>query len=294
MEVRHLRSFAALVEHRHFGRAAESLRVAQPALSQQIKQLERELGVTLFTRTTRRVEVTEAGRRLAGHARTVLGDVDRAVEDLRQLAQGRAGRVSVGFVGTATYDVLPRLARQVRDELPDVDLDLRGEVLSPDLVTGLRERTYDLALLRPGSGPLTGIAVRAVRRDRLVVALPPGHRLARRRRIDVAELAGEPFVTHPSDDRSAMYAAVLEACRTAGFVPQVVGEAAETATLMVLVAAGQGVALVPEPVRSLGVEKVSYVSLTAAPSLELALAHRDGDLSPAAERVAGIAADCLR
>ena len=167
-------------------------------------------------------------------------------------------------------------------------------MLSPDLATGLRERTYDLALLRPGSGPLAGLAVRAVRRDRLVVALPPGHRLARRRRIDVAELADEPFVTHPSDNRSAMYAAVLEACRAAGFVPHVVGEAAETATLMVLVAAGQGVALVPEPVRSLGVEKVSYVSLTAAPTLELALAHRDGDLSPAAERVAAIAADCLR
>src|SRR6478609_4979779 len=119
MELRHLRSFAVLAEERHFGRAAAQLHIAQPALSQQIKQLERELGVELFTRTTRRVEPTEAGLRFAEHARTVLGDVDRARDDMALLATGRAGHVSVGFVGTATYDVLPRVAQEVRRELPD-------------------------------------------------------------------------------------------------------------------------------------------------------------------------------
>src|SRR3954451_16350479 len=99
MELRHLRSFEVLAEERHFGRAAARLHLAQPALSQQIKQLERELGVTLFTRTTRRVDLTEAGTRLAEHARAVLGGVDRARDDMARLADGRAGRVSVGFVG---------------------------------------------------------------------------------------------------------------------------------------------------------------------------------------------------
>src|SRR4051794_26908875 len=137
MELRHLRSFAALAEEPHFGRTAERLHLAQPALSQQIKQLERELGVELFTRTTRRVELTAAGARFAGHARAVLADVDRARDDMALLAAGRAGRVSVGFIGTATYDVLPRVARQVRRELPDVELEVRGELLSPRLVAGL-------------------------------------------------------------------------------------------------------------------------------------------------------------
>src|SRR6478752_845473 len=158
MELRHLRAFAVLAEERHFGRAAERLHIAQPALSQQVKQLERELGTPLFTRTTRRVELTEAGARFAEHARTVLADVARAEDDMALLASGRAGRVSVGFIGTATYDVLPRAAREVRRELPDVELELRGELLSPQLVTGLADRTYDVALLRPdplNSGNLT-------------------------------------------------------------------------------------------------------------------------------------------
>src|SRR5918994_7996649 len=104
MELRHLRSIAVLADERHFGRAATRLHIAQPALSQQVKQLERELGVSLFTRSTRRVEPTEAGLRLAEHARTVLGDVAHAEADMAQLASGHAGRVSVGFIGTATYD----------------------------------------------------------------------------------------------------------------------------------------------------------------------------------------------
>lgn len=293
MKLRHLRSFAAVVEHQHFGRAAESLHLAQPALSQQVKQLERELGVTLFERTTRRVTVTEAGQRLAAHARAVLAGVDEAYADMALLAAGRAGRVSVGFVGTSTYDVLPRVAQEVRAQLPDLDLELRGELLSPALVAGLLDHTFDLALLRPGPAAPDGIALHTVRRERLLVALPRDHRLAGRRRIDLADLADDPFVTHPSGGRSAFQATVVAACAAAGFAPRVVLEAAETATLMVFVAAGSGVALVPAPVRSLGLEGVSYVALTDPPTVELALAHRDGDLSVAASRVVDIVGQCL-
>jgi DNA-binding transcriptional LysR family regulator len=288
MELRHLRSFEALVGHRHFGRAAASLHLAQPALSQQIKQLERELGVELFTRTTRRVEVTEAGERLRSHARTVLAGADEAVADLRRLASGTTGRVAVGFVGTATYDVLPGLARRAREELPDVELELRGEVLSPDLARGLLERTHDLAVLRPGVDDR--LAWRPLRTERLVAALPRDHRLARRRRLDLAELAGEAFVTHPSGHRSSFQRTVLDACAAAGFVPDPVLEVAETATLMVFVAAGMGVALVPEPVRSLGLAGVVHVPLRRAPTAELALAHRAEDVSPAARAVADLLA----
>jgi len=293
MELRHLRSFAVLAEERHFGRAAGLLHLAQPALSQQVKQLERELGVELFTRTTRRVELTEAGTRLVDHARSVLADVDRARDDMALLATGRAGRVSVGFIGTATYDVLPRVAREVRRELPDVELQLRGELLSPQLVSGLAGRTYDLALLRPDPLDDAGLDVRRLRSERLVAVLPAQHPLAGRRRIALSLLAGDPFVMHPSGHRSSIHARVLEACADAGFEPSPVLEVAETATLVVFVAAGLGVALVPEPVRSLGLEGVAYVSITGAPTVELALATRP-DASPAAQRVAAIVERCVR
>jgi DNA-binding transcriptional LysR family regulator len=293
MELRHLRSFAVLAQERHFGRAAARLHIAQPALSQQVKQLERELGVDLFTRTTRRVELTEAGARFAEHARTVLGDVDRAAEDMALLATGRAGRVSVGFIGTATYDVLPRVAREVRAALPDVDLDLRGELLSPQLATGLLDHTYDVALLRPDPLNQGDLSVSRLRTERLVAVLPSAHPLAGRRRIALSALADEAFVVHPSGHRSSVHARVLAACEAAGFTPSPVLEVGETATLVVFVAAGMGVALVPEPVRSLGLDGVAYVPLTDAPTIDLALATRsDGD-SPAVRRVAEIIATCL-
>ncbi|HEU5037991.1 MAG TPA: LysR substrate-binding domain-containing protein [Nocardioides sp.] len=288
MDLRHLRSFAVLAEERHFGRAAARLHLAQPALSQQVKQLERELGVELFTRTTRRVEPTEAGLRFAQHARTVLADVDRARDDMTALATGHAGRVSVGFIGTATYDVLPRVAQEVRRELPGVELELRGELLSPQLVAGLADRSFDLALLRP----VDGVEAQVLRSERLVAVLPAAHPLAGRRRIGLARLKDEPFVLHPSGDRSSMHGRVLAACAAAGFEPSPVVEVSETATLVVFVAAGLGVALVPEPVRSLGLEGVSYVALTDAPTVDLALAARP-DASPAARQVAAIVARCV-
>src|SRR3954471_5025469 len=290
MELRHLRSFQVLAEERHFGRAAARLHIAQPALSQQVKQLERELGVALFTRTTRRVELTEAGTLFSERARAVLGDVARAEDDMALLASGAAGRVSVGFIGTATYDVLPRVAREVRATLPDVELELRGELLSPQLVAGLADRSFDVALLRPD--PLSGgdLSITPLRTERLVAVLPAAHPLAGRRRIPLSALAGSPFVMHPSGHRSSMHARVLAACEAAGFTPPSGGEVGEGATLVVFVAAGLGVALVPEPVRSLGLDGVSYVALTDAPTIDLALATRAGDGSPAVRRGAEIVA----
>ncbi|MDF1605329.1 LysR substrate-binding domain-containing protein [Nocardioides sp. YIM 152315] len=293
MELRHLRAFEVLAEERHFGRAAARLHLAQPALSQQVRQLERELGVALFARTTRRVDLTEAGRRFAAHARTVLGDVDRASSEMALLASGAAGRAAIGFIGTATYDVLPRVAREVRASLPDLELDLRGELLSPQLLTGLRDRAFDVALVRPDPLNSADLNVRTLRSERLVAVLPTGHPLARRRRIPLAALAGEAFVMHPSGTRSSVHERVRAACEAAGFSPDPVIEVSETATLVVFVAAGLGVALVPEPVRSLGLAGVSYVAVDDAPTIDLALATRLGDDSPAVARVGEIVAACV-
>ncbi|WIM99617.1 LysR substrate-binding domain-containing protein [Actinoplanes oblitus] len=288
MELRHLRSFAALAEERHFGRAAERLHIAQPALSQQIKQLEREFGVELVSRTTRRVELTEAGQRFAEHARAVLGSVERAATDMSMVAAGQAGRVSVGFIGTATYDLLPQATREVRRLLPDVRLELHGELLSPALLDGLLDGTYDLVVLRPDGLIRTEIDVRVLRSERLIAVLPDWHDLADRERIDLSELAADPFVMHFSGHRSSVHEHVLAACAAAGFRPASIMEVGETATLVVFVAAGLGVALVPEAVRSLDLEGVAYVLLTDAPTIDLAIATRSGESSPAVRQVADI------
>ena len=202
MELRHLRSFVVLADERHFGRSATRLHIAQPALSQQIKQLEHELGCLLFDRSTRRVELTEAGRLLLDRAQVILGEADRAQDDLSQLSAGRLGRVAVGFIGTATYDVLPRVAQRVRAQLPALTLDLRGELLSPELVDGLHERRFDLAVMRTGPGGTDDLVVETLREERLVAVLPAGHRLAGSGTVALGDLADEPFVTYPAGPRS--------------------------------------------------------------------------------------------
>ncbi|GAA2626313.1 LysR substrate-binding domain-containing protein [Paractinoplanes durhamensis] len=288
MELRHLRAFVTLAEEQHFGRAAARLHIAQPGLSQQIKQLEREFGVELFSRTTRRVELTEAGHRFAAHARAMLGSADRATADMALIAQGQAGRVSVGFIGSATYDLLPQTAREVRDTLPGVRLELHGELLSPALLDGLLDGTYDLVVLRPDNIHNPGARVRVLRSERLIAVLPDLHPLAGEWRIDLAALAGEPFVMHFSGHRSSMHEHVLAACAAAGFQPPEIVEVGETATLVVFVAAGLGVALVPEPVRSLALDGVAYVALSDAATVDLAIATRTGEESAAVARVAEI------
>ncbi|MEU6676454.1 LysR substrate-binding domain-containing protein [Streptomyces sp. NPDC046925] len=287
MELRQLRYFLALAEECHFGRAAARLHVAQPALSQQIKQLERELGVDLFTRTTRRVEPTEAGRELTGYARVVVLEEERARARMRELATGHAGRVAVGFIGTATYDVLPQVARTVRAELPGITMDLRGEVLAPELVEGLLAGTYDLAVIR-GAVTDPDIRLTPLRSEPLVAVLPSHHPLAGRPSLALAALADEPFVVHPSQSRSSMYDRVLNACERAGFRPASLTEVGETATLVVFVAAGHGVALVPQSVQSLSLEGVTYVPLEEPESVDLLLARRAHRNSPASEQVAAV------
>jgi DNA-binding transcriptional LysR family regulator len=296
MELRTMRYIVAVAEECHFGRAARRVHIAQPALSQQIIALEAELGVQLFVRSTRRVEITGAGQRLLWHARQILDAADRAAEDIAAFAAGRAGRVSVGFVGTATYDVLPRLTRLVHAQLPDIDLHVRGELLSPQLLAGLGAGDYDLVLVRPpvsstGVGNQAGdhrIALEVLRTEELLAVLSTTHRLAAGdRRIDLADLCDETFVIHPSGARSSMHHRVLDACARAGFRPSML-EVNETATQAVTVAAGLGVALAPEPVRSLSLDGVVYRRLREPETVQLLLGRREADPSAAVAAVASL------
>ena len=277
MKLRHLRYFVAVAEERHFGRAAERLHIAQPPLSQQIRRLEAELGVTLLHRTTRSVEVAPAGKVLLVRAREILAAVDGATEDTRRAARGEFGRLVVGFTGSATYELLPKLAAALRSALPGVALNLRGELLTPAQVASLLDGTLDLGLLRPPVRERE-LAVEVVRREPLVAVLPEAHPLAAADSVPLEELEGEPFVVYPSHFRSVVHDAVEETCEAHGFLPRVALEVSETATLVSFVAAGLGVSLVPESVRHMTVRGAVYRPLAGdAATVELAVAWRRDD-----------------
>ena len=263
MELRHLRYFVAVAEERHFGRAAERLHMAQPPLSTQIRQLEAELGVALLTRTTRRVELTDAGTAYLARARDLLAAVDDAGLEARRIASGLSGRLVIGCVGSATYTVLPGLARRLREDLPGIDVSFRGELLVPELVEAVLSGALDLALLRPPVDE-PGVVLRPLRRERLVVAVPEAHPLAARAELDVLDLRAQDLVSHPGRGRSMMSTFLVDLCRAAGFAPRIRHEVAETSTLVTFVAAGLGLAVVPEPVAALRIPGVAYRPLRPA------------------------------
>lgn len=280
MDLRHLRYFVAVAEERHFGRAAARLHMAQPPLSQAVRQLETELGVALLRRTTRRVEVTEAGRAYLERARAILADVDDAAHQARRVAAGAVGHLAIGCVGSATYSLLPALSRRLSTELPGVDFAFRGEMLAPDQVEALRTGAIDVALLRPPVADL-GVTTHLLRRDPLVVALPADHPLARRRRLRPRDLDGVDLIVHSSERRSVMYDVVVGLLREAGAEPHIRHEVGETSTLVTLVAGGLGAAVVPEPVTALTLDGVVYRALVGpAATVDLAVAHRTDRTEP--------------
>ncbi len=285
MELRHLRYYVAVAEECHFGRAAARLHIAQPPLSQQIRQLEAELGTPLLVRTTRKVELTSAGARYLDRARAILAEVDDAGDEAVRIAAGQVGRVAIGFTGSATYQLLPRLARSLRVDLPDLDLELRGEMLTPTQVVALMDRTLDLGFLRP---PVRNpdLDVRVLRREPLIAVVPETHPLARHAEIRLADLRDEPFICYPSHQRSVVYDAVFDACQRAGFTPAHVHEVGETSTLVSFVAAELGVALVPASVQHLQITGATYRPLGGtAQEVELAVAQRRDEDSPQVARV---------
>lgn len=190
----------------------------------------------------------------------------------------------IGCVGSATYSLLPQLVRALGEELPGVDVNVRGEMLAPDQVSALLTGDIDLALLRPPIGE-PGLQVETIRRDRLIVALPDRHPLARLDVIRLADLRDEYFVAHVGNGRSVMSAVLAGACADAGFVPRTRHEVQETSTLVTMVAGGLGVAIVPAPTAALEIAGIVYRALTPDYlGIDLALARRAGGASPLVDR----------
>jgi len=279
MELRHLRYFIAVAEGLHFGRAAERLCIAQPPLSQQIQQLERELGFRLFDRTQRHVELTSAGQLMLEEAREVLSGLERAAAAGRRVARGEVGWIGIGFVGTATYEFLPAALSAFRALHPEVELVLR-ELVSARQVQALRDRRIHVGLARPGIVE-KGIVSVPLYQEPLVAALPARHPLAQQERLTLAVLAEEPFILFPRYPKPSYADLLIALCEEAGFSPQVAQEAAEIHTAISLVAAGLGVTLVPASVQSAHRDGIAYRAFEdPQPTTELTAIHRTGETSP--------------
>ncbi|WP_433324479.1 LysR family transcriptional regulator [Spirillospora sp. CA-294931] len=282
MELRHLRCAVAVADALHFGRAARSLGIAQPPLSQQIRALEDELGVRLFERSSRRVALTSAGEAFVAEARGVLAGADRATRAARMAGRGDTGRLVVGLVGSAAHAVLPGLMRAFRARHPDVEVTLR-EMPTAAQAAALLAGDLDAGLLRP---PLAGEAshrldVHAFGDEPLVAVVPAGHRLAARPRIPVRELAREPFVMFPRAAGPGLYDQIAALCRRGGFVLSPAQEAVQMQTIVGMVATGLWISIVPSSVARTARPDVAFVpvaphAVTAGP----ALAWRRDDPSP--------------
>ncbi|WP_211877398.1 LysR substrate-binding domain-containing protein [Pseudarthrobacter albicanus] len=277
METRHLKYFIAVAEERHFGRAALRLHMAQPPLSQQIRQLEELLGTPLLVRTTRKVDLTPAGQVLLDRGRALLQELDSLVEDVQQVGAGATGVIRVGFTGTATYRLMPGIVQAARRTLPGLRITVQGEMLTPQMEAALEEGRLDVAVLRP---PVRSdeIALRLLEQDQLVAALPADSPLAERGTLDITDLSAEDFIGYPS--YSAVNSISVEACRKAGFKPRLVQEAKETSTLLSLVAAGMGVALVPMTSRMFSFQGVVFRPLRNPPPVDLAVAWNRNNETP--------------
>jgi DNA-binding transcriptional LysR family regulator len=282
-ELWQLRYFLAVAEQLHFGRAAAALHISQPPLSRAIRALEARLGVMLFARSRRRVELTPEGTRLLGEARRMLGQLERTVQEVRGMARGEEGRLRIGFVSLADYGVLPGLLKAFKSARPGIALALR-EMLSPEQAAALAAGELDFGLLLPPVSDAEPLEHLVVQRERFVAALPSSHRLAAGKgKLAVSALAGEPFVMVPRDIAPGLYDIVTGLAAGAGISFNVAQEAIQMQTVVSLVSSGLGVAIVPGCIANLGRRGVVYREINDRhPRLDLWLAWPRGGLGTAA------------
>lgn len=261
MEYRQLRSFIVLAQELHFGNAALRLNIAQPALSQHIKALEKTLGVMLFTRNKRNVALTYEGRLLVKEARIAVSHYDKLRESARSLQQGFRGQLRLGYVGSSLLDpAVAMLINGYRERRPDIDIVIEEFNVNNQL-SFLQADRLDVALVRSPIPRFDELAYLDVARRSLIAALPRHHPLAGRAQIALSDLADSPFLIQEDPPGVGLGWAVLQACEQAGFVPKTAQITRDISGAVGLVSMGMGVALVPETQRSMALTDVSYSSL---------------------------------
>lgn len=279
MELRHLRYFVAVAEALHFHRAAEVVHIAQPALSQQIRQLEQEIGVLLFERSHHKVLLTQAGKAFYVKAQSILKDAKQAVNDARDVEHGNAGTVILGFVSTAAIGILPKVLANFREQTPRAEVELQ-ELAPNEQIDSLYRSTIDLGFFHAKLDEAAFDSL-IVSRDRLIVALPKDNRFARRPTVNLKDLAEETAIMPARHSTSGYFERARAAYQAAGIQPERVHHTRLLQTGLLLVGAGLGVSLVPECFKGIRVRGVVYRRLTNEPApIDLLAAWRRDNTSP--------------
>jgi DNA-binding transcriptional LysR family regulator len=242
MELRHFQYFLVLAEELNFSRAARRLHIAQPSLSQQIRQLEAEVETELFDRTVRPIRLTNAGQLLLGDAYNLVSDVEATAREVRRAGRGEVGRLRIGYSYGGLYDLVLSLLRRLRHAWPDANMVIH-QLPEREQLPALRTRRVDLVLGRL-TEPLTpDVVVRPLREERLIAILPASHPLAGADSVKLGDLRDEPFVMFPRRLEPVVFDNYIQACVQAGFTLRLEHEVSDAQTQALAIAAGLGVGL---------------------------------------------------
>ncbi len=280
MEFRQLKYFIAVAEELNIGRAAARLHISQPPLTRQIQQLEEEFGAQLFLRTSRGVELTQAGEMLLRDARNIRDLMTQAVERVREAGQGKLGKMDIGIFGSGILDVIPKVLHAFRASHPDVQIALHT-MSKKEQIEALRQHRIVAAFNRM-LAPLPDISSETVLLEKIMVAVNNKHPIAGKSAISLRELDGLPLILFPSGARPSFIDKVWALCVAEGFEPKIAQEVGDAPTSIALVAAGFGLSLVPEAATSLSVPGVVYRPLQNAPDavIDLSCIYRTDETSP--------------
>ena len=283
MEIRLLRYFLAVADELHFGKAAEKLHISQPPLSQQIKKFEEELGVRLFQRDKRNVRLTPAGKVLKNEARKILRSIDHVHDQLTATAEGKRGHLSLGYVPLAMDGLLPYIIREFKQRFPGILLTLH-EMSTSDQISAVKNRELLIGVVRLFEEDLPEFEIRPLQKEKYVLALPAGHRLVNRERITVRDLSGEALIALPRDEKPRLYEAWHKIFEEEGLSPNIVQETYSKHTSVALVAAGVGLAFIPESTARLKRKGVVFKKLRGKmPALSIDVVYLKGPPNPILE-----------
>jgi DNA-binding transcriptional LysR family regulator len=280
MDFRQLRYFVAVAEELNIGRASVRLHISQPPLTRQMQSLEEQLGVTLFLRGTRGVELTEAGQYFFEGAKNILALGEQTVERAQRASQGQLGRIDIGLFGSSVLSIIPKILLAFRNLYPDVKIVLHTMDKNKQ-IDALRNHTITIGFNRL-IGELPDIKAEVVMNENLMIAINEAHPLAKLAEIPLAELAGHPVVLFPSGSRPNFIDMVIGLCRDDGFQPQVAQEVNDILTGVALVAGGFGFCVVPQAATNLKIPGVAYrtIKKNPQPTVDVSCLYRKDDQSP--------------
>ncbi|APX78529.1 Ben and cat operon transcriptional regulator [Achromobacter insolitus] len=271
MDFRQLRQFVVLATELNYRKAAARLHMTQPPLSVAIKRLEAEIGADLFERDRLGVRLTVAGGAFLREAKRLLEGADAALQAARDAAEGRMGALRVCAVPSAALHLLPRMLPEFTQRFPHIRLRLSsGSTVS--ILAGLQRGELDAAFLVPPASGVPGIAITALRRERMVLAVPAGHRVAGMQQVRLSNLTDETLVALAHSDSPGFAGEIVAACQRAGFHPRVLQESSHALISLPLIAAGLGIAIVPAALRRIAIDNVAYVDLADESDLPLTYA----------------------